>query len=270
MPRIRLTSDPYRARSTPNLSNLYTIVEREEQPIRFESYSAIKRLEAVLGNPNDTFLLHEMTRRYARHKEPGLSAIWAFAMTKGGAMPQNWRAGEPWQPMMVEDLPDGFFPNDAYQHLHDHLPKQKDKEILHDLRKKNEDMEEAASWAIWQLALKKGQDSSRAWRLDQNAARARELMGETAPARKGLWTKLRGRFQRHRSPLPHQLRSLLFCSTTSGKNPTSSSQSHPQEPQLIPPYQLPDLNSALENDLSSSSSRCFHLRPTRASRVYEP
>lgn len=85
--------------------------------------------------------------------------------------------------MMVEEYPDGFFPNKAYEHLHTSLPKRDDKDLLRTLRSKYEkDKEyvEPASWAIWKFAVTKGKESAREWRIHQNAARAREVMGETA------------------------------------------------------------------------------------------
>ena len=238
---------PHRTRSTPNHSNLFN-------SISFDFYIAIERLEAVLRSPEDNCLLLELSCRYANHKQAGLSIVWAFAMTKGGAMAQHWRVGEPWHRTTVEDHPDGFSPNEAYWCLQLCLPDRKDKKLLRDLRRENENMGyiETASWAIWQFAMAKGKESSREWSSDQNAARARESMGEIPRGRcERFRRQWRLRWNMIRSPLRNRLRS------------TSSSQSHSQEPRLS------RLNYLYKDDLSSSTPRFLHIRPARASSERE-
>lgn len=220
----------------PKYSNHYTVSETEVNLIRFDTFTATERLEAVLVNPDDHCLLCDLSWRHGNHKKPGLSAIFAFAMTKGGAMAQNWRAGEPWQRMTVEDHPDGFFPHQAYWCLQFQLPKEEDKKLLRDLRRVYENFgyHETASWAIWQFAMTKGRESSREWRLHRNAARARESMGEILRGRsERLRRQWRLRWNIIRSRLRHRLRSLPF------RSPTSRIQ-HPHPSHTLKSLDLPD------------------------------
>ena len=160
--------------------------------MRFEPYEAVERLEAALKNPDDHALIYSLTRQNENHKRPCLSIIWAFAMTKVGAMEQVWHIGTRWQLHHVKDHPDGFFPDLAYQHLASHLKNQADRSILRYFLEDNVRMKcpEAPLWAIWEFAMAKGEESSRQWREDLDAAR--QMAEEKAPACKGLREKLNG------------------------------------------------------------------------------
>ena len=78
----------------------------------------------VLDNPDDKTLLYSLSRQNEKHKQAGLSIMQIFTTTKGEAMKQEWHIGTPWQIYQVEDRPDGFFPDLAYQHLESHLKNQ--------------------------------------------------------------------------------------------------------------------------------------------------
>ena len=134
----------------------------EDSLVRFESYGAIERLEAALESPDDKALLYSLSRQNENHKQAGLSIIWAFAMTKGGAIEQAWHIGTPWQIRPVEDHPDVVFPDLAYQHLESHLGNQDDKSILRDFLDENVRIgcPEAPLWALWESAVAEGEASS--------------------------------------------------------------------------------------------------------------
>ena len=168
--------------------------EIEDSLVRFESYGAIERLEAALKNPDDHALLYSLTRQNENHKQPGLSIIWAFAMTKVGAMKQTCDIGTPWQGHHVQDHPDGFFPVLAYLQLASRLRNQADGTVLHDLLEENVRMKcpEAPLWAMWEFAMHKGRESSRQWRRELDAARQLETAEEKATVCKGLREKLNG------------------------------------------------------------------------------
>ena len=164
----------------------------------FDSYGAIEQLEAALGNPDDQALLYSLTRQNENHQQAGLSIIWAFAMTKGGAMEQEWHIGTPWQLHHTEDYPDGFFPDHAYKYLGSNLENENDQSLLRGFLEENVKMgrPEAALWAMWEFAMAKGEESTRTWRRYLDAVRQRELAGEKsqeeAPVFKRLMAKLIG------------------------------------------------------------------------------
>ena len=106
--------------------------------------------------------LCDLSWRPSAHKQPGLSIIWAFAMTKVGAMKQTCHTGTPWQVHHVEDHPDGFFPVLAYLHLASHLRNQDDGTILRYLLDDYVSMgcPEAPLWPTWEFAIAKREASS--------------------------------------------------------------------------------------------------------------
>ena len=77
-------------------------------------------------------------------------------------MEQMWHLRTLWQLYPVEDHPDGFFPNLAYQHLESHLGNQDYNSALRDFLDENVRMRcpEAPLWAMWEFAVAKGEASS--------------------------------------------------------------------------------------------------------------
>ena len=147
----------------------------------FSSYIAIERLTAALHKPDDQALLYSLIRQHEKHEQAGLSVIWAFAMTKAGAMKQTWYLGSPWHLKHAEKHPDGFFSDPAYQSLESCLETQ-DKLILRRFLDHNVRMSrpEARLWAMWQFAMAKGQESSWEWREHLDRKRQREMAEENA------------------------------------------------------------------------------------------
>lgn len=156
----------------------------------FSSYVAMERLQAAIHHPDDQALLLVLSRQNEKQKQPALSIIWAFAMTKGGLMDQKWHIEDPWQPHKhAEDHPEGFFPDLAYESLDSRLEGQ-DQTRLRDLLVKNVRMghQDVRLRAICDFARAKAGDSSRQWWRDLDAEHEGGVVRKGLNASLDKWT----------------------------------------------------------------------------------